>query len=659
MKDSSLVIWLVSLIAGILCAKFAYLSPVRAVPFVIGGITIFTYGIYKTKKREIATAGTANLISSILLMGGIGIFSMSMSFRNVSTLPQGEYLFSGTVIDYTPTSSGDKSLVNFSTLQLPDKNGKTITNIPIQNINGLITIRDVSMIDYGSKVSGKVHLQPLDAKGNFRNDDYMAYLKSKDIIALGYTTDNAVVVNGESISLFPVMHRLRDRLEAGVEKSSLSSPAKAFIISVVLGDRSYLTMEDRQQFADAGISHIFAVSGMHVGILAMFILVLLSLFLKDKARKWKFLIPLPLIWFYVLLTGASPSTIRAGVMLTIGLTAMFLQRKNLPIVTLLWAVLLILCFNPKALFDIGFQLSVVCVGSLILLSQPLNFIHHRSHPHLYKVVSLVSVTLIATFSSWIICAFYFHRFSIMFLPANIVAVPLLPVYLILAIIYFLFWSCGIDIVFLADILSWSYEKFLVMVEFFNSLSVPIKNINISLPSVFLWLTGIGLLAYYLYKERFRSRWWIPSAFFLAALCLIPFAKESVLDGFIIQKNSEAITVVGYSGNDEVLHTFEPGTVSSINFSGRKIIAIDRDPGASLSDLNLRESDIIILGNGIGDEIYNLRDKIAKDLAPNTKVMLHPSIHWRREKKLREESPMPLYSLRYDGPYHYFTEDPTD
>lgn len=659
MKDSSLVIWLVSLIAGILCAKFAYLSPVSAVPFVIGGITIFTYGIYKTKKREIATAGKANLISSILLMGGIGIFSMSMSLRNVSTLPQGEYLFSGTVIDYTPTSSGEKSLVNFSTLQLLDKNSKTITNIPIQNINGLITIRDVSMIDYGSKVSGKVHLQPLDAKGNFRNDDYMAYLKSKDIIALGYTTDNAVVVNGESISLFPVMHRLRDRLEAGVEKSSLSSPAKAFIISVALGDRSYLTMADRQQFADAGISHIFAVSGMHVGMLAMFILVLLSLFLKDKARKWKFLIPLPLIWFYVLLTGASPSTIRAGVMLTIGLTAMFLQRKNLPIVTLLWAVLLILCFNPKALFDIGFQLSVVCVGSLILLSQPLNFIHHRSHPRLYKVVSLVSVTLIATFSSWIICAFYFHRFSIMFLPANIVAVPLLPVYLILAIIYFLFWSCGIDIGFLADILSWSYEKFLVMVEFFNSLSVPIKNINISLPSVFLWLTGIGLLAYYLYKERFRSRWWIPSAFFLAALCLIPFAKESMLDGFIIQKNSEAITVVGYSGNDEVLHTFEPGTVSSINFSGRKIIAIDRDPGASLSDLNLRESDIIILGNGIGDEIYNLRDKIAKDLAPNTKVMLHPSIHWRREKKLREESPIPLYSLRYDGPYHYFTEDPTD
>lgn len=601
-------------------------------------------------------AGVCNLLSGSLIFIGVGIFSYQISAPALKEPPAGKYKFSGEVMEYTPSGSGDKAVVAFNELVYFPDSARSSQSLDCLNSKGLITVTDPSVIEYGSYITGEAVLEPVDTKGNVLNEDYTKYLQSKGILLKGYAEDGKISTYGHGGSSFiNFFKRIRENIEILIEKSSLNPETQSFIISIGLGDKSYLSQEEKMAFADAGISHVFAVSGMHVGLISLLITATLSFIFFNRQRRLIYLVSLPIIWLYIGITGFSAASFRAGIMITIAFSALVLERKVSSLKSLGWAVLIILAFYPRGLFDIGFQLSVICVGSLILFVTPFNFISRRQHPLLFKFVAAILVTMAATASSWVLCAYYFHSFSLIFLPANLIVVPLLPIYLFLSALYLLFYAMGFDFSFIADILNIGYSLFIDFIKTLNSFSSTIKDIHLSGLSVALWIVAVAVAGYTINHVKKGVKRLLPCPFFLASIIsMLVFPGKSIPEGFIIQKNPSALTLMTYRNGLDSLYTFPSGSIATANISNKQIASIDSYASESILRSAVRNADYVILGRGTGADLYDLVDLILPELKSGSKLIIHPSIHWRREKKLKEKiSSDRLYSLRHDGPLHEF------
>ena len=135
---------------------------------------------------------------------------------------------------------------------------------------------------------------------------------------------------------------------------------------MILGDRSKIPSGLRSLFIQTGTMHILAISGLHIGIVA-FILDLLLKALRIR-RRLRFSAIILLLVFYCLLTGARPSVIRATIMAIVLLAGFLLRRENQISHSLALAGLIILIANPRQLFNLGFQLSFLSVISIVYFS---------------------------------------------------------------------------------------------------------------------------------------------------------------------------------------------------------------------------------------------------------------------------------------------------
>ena len=139
--------------------------------------------------------------------------------------------------------------------------------------------------------------------------------------------------------------------------------------AMLLGWRSGLTDEVTAPFLLSGTMHLFAISGLHIGLLAYVLVALgrLAGLTPLPAR----LVALPLLWFYIAATGAPASAVRAGIMLTVWWGGGLLRRPPQPLNTVCAAAVLILLWEPRQLFQAGFQLSFAVVLGLVLWAPPL------------------------------------------------------------------------------------------------------------------------------------------------------------------------------------------------------------------------------------------------------------------------------------------------
>lgn len=652
MSGKAFGIIIVALIGGIIFGNASFSSAIDAVFPIILASGAFGINFFLSRKSPFHNFNWLNDASAFFLFLGIGVFSSAFQKPSSLHFPKGNYAFSGKVEDYTPTSYGDKLLIDLTELNyIGDKSNQ----FPVDrgSIKALITLQDATDITYGSTISGFASLQSVEFPSNFRNDDYISYLKNKHIFLTGFTEDSKCNFSSPGFSFLSFFKTLRDKLEAVIESSFLTANTKSFLISVLLGDKSYINKDNRLVFSDAGVAHIFAVSGLHVSLISMALIWFFSIFLFGKARNWKFLICLPLIWFYILLVGMSPATCRAGIMLSIAFVSFFLQRKHNALKALGWSIILILSFVPAALFDIGFQLSVICVGSLILIASPLNTIDHRSHPKLFALVSLILVSVIATFSSWMVCAFYFHRFSLMFLPMNLIAVPLLPVFLILSVVYIGLFSLGLNVPPLAALIDYFYDLFQKGASHITSLSSPFENMHPHFSAVVCWIMGLILLALFLNRQKKRLKHIFPALLFFGLSALIfAFYPTQLPNGFILQKNSTLLSIMNYDNGNETQVVLPDGDAVSTVLNGHKILALKSENISKSTQKALADADYVMLCKGC----KSLPDDLPTYISSSCRIVTHPSLHWRHEKNIIKEASeknLNPYSLRYDGPLHVF------
>jgi len=279
---------------------------------------------------------------------------------------------------------------------------------------------------------------------NFNNPggfDYERYMAFKGLHATAYIGDPALVARLSSTQAGGWrrwMDRM-DRTRAAIIRFIDQVPpgdARGIVKALIVGDRFEISSANRQLFSRVGVSHLLAISGLHVGMvasLAFFVFrKLLAQFDRILLAAWvtrgAALLSIGPVIFYGLLAGMSPSTQRAVVMVTVFLLAVVLDRESDPFNTVAVAAWVILLISPTALFHVAFQLSFAAVLAILYVLDRLPWgAKLRSFPLTLwkKTALLLLVSMAAILGTLPITLYYFNQTSFIGIAANCVLVPIL------------------------------------------------------------------------------------------------------------------------------------------------------------------------------------------------------------------------------------------
>ena len=278
---------------------------------------------------------------------------------------------------------------------------------------------DLSGVGVGNRVrvDGEISL-PEPGEDGF---DYARYLSTKRISAVIEAT--RVWLVDEDAGWIGQVHRRTDTaLGYGLR------PQEAAVVrGMVLGDRSLIPEDLELAFQRSGITHVLAISGQHVAILAALIYFALRTIAVGPAYK----IPatLVLMWVYILIAGAPPSAIRAGVVATLVFVAGLLGRQVSALHFMTTMLAAVLTYNPLLVYNTGFQLSVAAVFGILLLRKPLKVLIEGTLLRYFKkppeaVSNLLAISLAAQVATTPVIAASFGEVSVIGVLTNMIAVPI-------------------------------------------------------------------------------------------------------------------------------------------------------------------------------------------------------------------------------------------
>ena len=272
----------------------------------------------------------------------------------------------------------------------------------------------------------------------------------------------------EEIRPAHLLTRLSSRQNARLESTLRHGTAevaaqKNVYVAMLLGKKAALSKEQKHAYLRSGTMHFFAISGLHVGVIAYTLYYLIVVILRCPPKTGAVL-GLLILLVYVVVTGASPSAIRAFLMATFVWGAKVVQRQAAPFAALLASAFTVLLFDPNHLRNAGFQLSYAVVGSIVLYGVPIiDFLDSKITPFrgiptadrqwyhktllfiIQQAVRLFGVSLAATVISSPLIIHYFRIFTPGAVILNMIVVPIAGLLIIsgcislICGIFHLFW----------------------------------------------------------------------------------------------------------------------------------------------------------------------------------------------------------------------------
>lgn len=386
----------------------------------------------------------------------------------------------------------------------------------------LVTIKDSAAftLNYGNILLIPAKYNPVDPPYNPAEFNYKQYLAHQNIYhqAYLYPRQYVVMVRTKGNLLISYALQLRKKLIARFEANMHDSSAIAVASTMILGYKADLSEDVLQAYTKTGTLHVLSVSGAHVAIVFILLSWTLSFFNRVRYGKIvKTFIIIVLIWAYALLTGFSPAACRAALMISLIIGGNNFYRYINPLNLLAASAFALLLYDPFYLVDVGFQLSYLAVGGLIVFQPVLYKSIQISNKWLDKLWALCSVSIAAQVITFPPSAFYFHQFPVYFLVSNIFV--LLPVVAIMYLgVAFLLLS---RVPVLGSALGYLLEKIIILMN--KGLAV-IENLPFAAINK-LWITTfeytllygvIVLIFYFLYNRNKRLlNWALALTLFLA------------------------------------------------------------------------------------------------------------------------------------------------
>ncbi|NQX30704.1 ComEC family competence protein [Pedobacter boryungensis] len=436
--------------------------------------------------------------------------------------------------------------------------GKLLIALKVDSLNPV-------KLKYGDELIVSSKNLPVEPSYNPSEFDFKAWLATKNIYHQTFINQNHLVKlnSNKSNPIIKYAIEVRKRQVEIYRKLIHNDEAFAVASTLVLGYRADLSKETLAAYSKTGTIHALSVSGMHVGIIYIFLN--WALFFLDKKRLlkiFKLLLISFLIWYYSLLTGFSPSVLRSAIMLTVYILAKAFNKNSNSYNILAFTAFCLLLYNPFLIWDVGFQLSFLAVFGLIYLQPKIYKWFYIKNKWLDKLWATVALSLAAQIATFPLSIYYFHQFPLYFIFSNLFI--LLP---LTAMMYLGIGILMLRLYFLAPIFEW-------IINFTNSGLKWIANLPFSgITSIWLnqWqliLLSFTLIIFTIALVNYKKKLLIVSLLCIlvfqsfAAYYKISASKQQKILFFSLRKNYAAAFI---EGNEAVLLTDLDGSNKNYDF----------------------------------------------------------------------------------------------
>lgn len=443
----------------------------------------------------------------ILFFCGVGIMCStfhSPPANEIVTAPGFPYI-RGVVKDVKEQASGD--VVTIDVHSLNDGRGKRLDSPDFTLISNVdaINLHRGDVVECRASILPRDSVKPLEANRAFFTE---RRLKESDVR----------VIDHDRRLQFRALD-MRDRIIVIIDNSGLSRESKDFLSGVLLGDKRAVKPDTRAAYSRAGIAHVLAVSGLHTGIVAAIMLMLTLPLAIIGLRKTRYIFAIAGVWCFAFLCGLETPVVRAAIMVTFVMVGAATGRRNQPLNALFAAAALILLCNPDALFQISFQLSFLVTGAILVFgtlwrNSPLR----QRRPILFSLQQYLFLSLTAFLAGAMLCGVYFHSIPLLFLPLNLLIVPVLPAVFVIGGIYIAAQALGFEFRLAANIIDFIVSVITDSAEWIGSLEFGVLEVTISPTVAWCYLAAMLMFALWVLQ---RKRWLLTAG--AASMCLTAIA----------------------------------------------------------------------------------------------------------------------------------------
>ncbi len=392
----------------------------------------------------------------------------------------------------------------------------------------------------------------------YQNIHYQSFIKKEDWQHTQVNQGNLVLKFAQKIR-FACINQLREHLPTEREFSVGAA--------LILGYKDEISEDVRDAYSQTGAMHVLAVSGLHVGLIYLFLNFFLG-FVKSASRIFRIAKPVILvsgIWAFALLTGMSPSVMRAATMFSFLVVGLSMKRYTNVYNTLACSAFFLLCFNPYLIANVGFQLSYVAVLGIVYFQPRIYQLWIPRSAVVDNLWALTAVSIAAQMATLPLSLYYFHQFPIFFWLASLIVIPAATFILAFGILSLIFsWL---------PFVGWFVGKLLFgLIWLVNFLIFGIQNLPLSLIED-VWIASIvvaGLYAVLLTFAWFlkikKARWLIAT---LSLLLLVIGGRAYQL---IQQQSQHEITIYHSYKNSiaDFISDKKTTTVTGIGVQARQV-----------------------------------------------------------------------------------------
>ncbi|WKK67625.1 ComEC/Rec2 family competence protein [Lutimonas zeaxanthinifaciens] len=465
--------------------------------------------------------------------------------------------------------------------------------------------KDSALLKPGAQIVTCNELNEIKKNNNPGEFDYKDYSKKKRIgYQLNLYNNKFLKAYPERNSLVTEALKFRDRLHALLNQLEFDEMEQSLLDALLLGKKTDMKKELTTGYRKAGAMHLLAISGLHVGILLLFVRTLLR-----PLRRWRIgkkviiIIPFFSLWVFAFITGLSASVLRAVIMFSLISIALNFNRFYQLNPILFMAFFISLLWKPLYLFDPGFQLSYLAVFSIVNLGPRIRMLWLPKNSIKRYLWNLMVISIAAQTGVLPLILYYFHEFSGLFLVSSLLLVPLLGV--ILGFGYLLLFMLMIDAVpeFYIQIFSFMIGLMNEIVFFLSRYdSLIVEKVFFSNSLLVISLLSLLILFFYKTKELFKrlgvvllivtvfmTSVFVESVIMKRGVSFIVFHKYR--KSLIIKRSGRSVSLIRKTekepGLDQLLENYQlelPGlkidkeecNQNLIEISGRRILIVDND-----------------------------------------------------------------------------------
>ncbi len=353
----------------------------------------------------------------------------------------------------------------------------------------LVYVPQSSPYKYGDllQVEGKLKTPP-----QLEDFDWREYLARKGIHSIiNYPEQIELLAGGQGLKPMEWLYGLRNHMAEALD-NALPEPQSALAQAILLGKRSSIPDDLNVSFFRTGTTHIIAISGLNLSIVAGIVLSF-AVWLFGRRRPTYFLLALAAVWGYAALTGMQAPVLRAAIMCSLWLFAELVGRQRNALPALLLAAAVMIGIRPSILSDVSFQLSFASMAGLILLTPHFQTLGRKAFRISDDeartagtfVIDSLSVTLGATFATLPIIIFYFHQISLVALPANLCVLPAVPGIMVTGALVAVIGLVSAPLAWVVGWVAWLFLSYMVGVAGFFS-DLPFASKEVGIGAYFVW-----------------------------------------------------------------------------------------------------------------------------------------------------------------------------